>query len=372
MRIVLTGGGTGGHIYPAVAIGRQAQEESGAELLYIGTTQGLESRIVPKLGIPFEAVEITGFKRKLSLDNVKTVVRFLRGVKKAKRLLREFKPDAVVGTGGYVCGPVVYAAAKLGIPTLIHEQNVIPGLTNQFLARYVDTVAVSFPESEQHFKRAKRTVYAGNPCATNVMRADADKGRASLGLTDVKQIVLVFGGSRGARAINEAMLAMAPQLNQLPGVHFVFVPGESYYDNAMTRMEQLPAYRSGQLHVVPYLHNMPDVLAASSLVVCRAGASTIAEMTALGIPSILIPSPNVTNNHQEANARSIVEAGAGRMLLERELSGDSLFDTVKELLENERLLATTGQAAAQLGMPSAAVTIVSELQRLRQSRKYRR
>jgi UDP-N-acetylglucosamine--N-acetylmuramyl-(pentapeptide) pyrophosphoryl-undecaprenol N-acetylglucosamine transferase len=371
MRIVLTGGGTGGHIYPAVAIGRQAQEECGAELLYIGTTQGLESRIVPKLDIPFEAVEITGFKRKLSLDNVKTVVRFLRGVKKAKRLLREFKPDAVVGTGGYVCGPVVYAAAKLGIPTLIHEQNVIPGLTNQFLARYVDTVAVSFPESEQHFKRAKRTVYAGNPCATNVMRADADKGRVSLGLTDAKQIVLVFGGSRGAKAINEAMLSMAPQLNQLPGVHFVFVTGESYYDDALATMEQLPAYRSGQLHVVPYLHNMPDVLAAS-LVVCRAGASTIAEMTALGIPSILIPSPNVTNNHQEANARSIVEAGAGRMVLERELSGDRLLDTVKELLKDERLLEKTGKAAAELGMPSAAVTIVSELQRLRQSRKYRR
>ncbi|GFN30395.1 undecaprenyldiphospho-muramoylpentapeptide beta-N-acetylglucosaminyltransferase [Paenibacillus xylaniclasticus] len=364
MRIVLTGGGTGGHIYPAVAVGRQAQEESGAELLYIGTTKGLESRIVPKMGIPFEAVEITGFKRKLSLDNFKTVLRFLKGVKKAKRLLREFKPDAVVGTGGYVCGPVVYAAAKLGIPTLIHEQNVIPGLTNQFLARYADCVAVSFPDSKRYFKRAKRTVYAGNPCATNVMRADASKGRTSLELSGAKQIVLVFGGSRGAKAINEAMYAMAPSLDRLTGVHFVFVSGEIYYEDALARVKPLPAYKNGQLHIVPYLHNMPDVLAASSLVVCRAGASTIAEMTALGIPSILIPSPNVTNNHQEANARSLVDAGAARMILERELSGERLLDTIRTMLLDEKQLAETGQAAAKLGMPDAAVTIVNELRRL--------
>jgi len=368
MRIVLTGGGTGGHIYPAVAVGKQAQEESGAELLYIGTTRGLESRIVPKLGIPFEAVEITGFKRKLSLDNIKTVLRFLKGVRKAKRLLREFKPDAVVGTGGYVCGPVVYAAAKLGIPTLIHEQNVIPGLTNQFLARYADCVAVSFPESERYFKRAKRAVYAGNPCATNVMRADADKGRSSLELGGAKRIVLVFGGSRGAKAINEAMLAMAPKLDRVQGVHFVFVPGEIYYEDAFARVKPLAAYKSGQLHIVPYLHNMPDVLAASSLVVCRAGASTIAEMTALGIPSILIPSPNVTNNHQEANARSLVDAGAARMILERELSGDSLFKTIASMLEGEKTLSETGLAARKLGMPDAAVTIVGELRSLRGSR----
>ncbi|EFM12820.1 UDP-N-acetylglucosamine--N-acetylmuramyl-(pentapeptide) pyrophosphoryl-undecaprenol N-acetylglucosamine transferase [Paenibacillus curdlanolyticus YK9] len=365
MRIVLTGGGTGGHIYPAVAIGRQAQEQApGTELLYIGTTRGLENRIVPKLGIRFEAVEITGFRRKLSLENVKTVVRFLKGVKRAKRLLREFKPDVVVGTGGYVCGPVVYAAAKLGIPTLIHEQNVIPGLTNQFLARYTDSVAVSFPDSERHFAKAKRTFYAGNPCATNVMRAQSDKGSASLGLQAGSRIVLVFGGSRGAKAINEAMLDMAPQLHKLAGVHFVFVPGEVYYEDVKRRAEQLPAYKSGQLQVVAYLHNMPDVLAASQLVVSRSGASTIAEMTALGVPSILIPSPNVTNNHQEANARSLVEAGAATMVLERELSGDRLFEAVSSMLNDEKKLAQTGKAALTLGMPDSAVTIVDELKRI--------
>ena len=170
MRIVLTGGGTGGHIYPALAVGKQVLADiPGSAILYIGSPKGLESRIVPAQGISFEAVEITGFKRKLSLDNLKTVMRFLKGVRRSKQLLREFKPDVVVGTGGYVCGPVVYAAAKLGIPTLIHEQNAVSGLTNQFLTRYASCVAVSFKDSLPQFKRSKHAVYTGNPCATHVV-----------------------------------------------------------------------------------------------------------------------------------------------------------------------------------------------------------
>ncbi|MBW7455294.1 undecaprenyldiphospho-muramoylpentapeptide beta-N-acetylglucosaminyltransferase [Paenibacillus sepulcri] len=365
MRIVLTGGGTGGHIYPALAIGRQVKEEApDSSILYIGSPKGLESRIVPAQGIAFEPVEITGFRRKLSLDNVKTIMRFLRGVRRSKQLLREFKPDVVVGTGGYVCGPVVYAAAKLGIPTLIHEQNAVSGLTNQFLTRYADCVAVSFKDSLSQFKRSKHAVYTGNPCATHVVRASRDNGFKSLGLPAGSQIVLMVGGSRGAKAMNDAMVDMAGMVMRMPKVHFVFVTGESYYESTMKRMKDAQQGQPANLHVRPYLHNMPEVLAASKLIVSRSGASSLAEITALGVPSILIPSPNVTNNHQEANARSLADAGAAEMILERDLSGSKLFERVTRLIGAEELLTKMGLAALTLGMPQSASLIGQEIKRL--------
>ncbi|WP_028561617.1 undecaprenyldiphospho-muramoylpentapeptide beta-N-acetylglucosaminyltransferase [Paenibacillus pinihumi] len=362
MRIVLTGGGTGGHIYPALAVGKQVRQEiPETSLLYIGTTRGLESRIVPAENIPFEAVDITGFKRKLSIDNIKTVIRFLKAVNRSKQLLRSFKPDAVVGTGGYVCGPVVYAAAKLGIPTLIHEQNVIPGLTNKFLSRYAETVAVSFESSADHFG-GKHVLYTGNPCASQVVQADRSKGFSSLGLAEDRKIVLIVGGSRGAKAVNEAVFQMLPKLSGLPEAQFVFVTGESYYEQAKQRISggDIPP----NLQVLPYIHNMAQVLAASSLVVSRSGASSLAEITALGIPSILIPSPNVTNNHQEPNARSLEVAGAAEMVLERELNGDDLFRRITSIVTSPQRLASMREAALTLGKPESANLIVTELKRM--------
>ncbi|MFC5651683.1 undecaprenyldiphospho-muramoylpentapeptide beta-N-acetylglucosaminyltransferase [Paenibacillus solisilvae] len=370
MRIVLTGGGTGGHIYPALAVGKQVLADiPGSSILYIGSPKGLESRIVPAQGISFEAVEITGFKRKLSLDNVKTVMRFLKGVRRSKQLLREFKPDVVVGTGGYVCGPVVYAAAKLGIPTLIHEQNAVSGLTNQFLTRYASCVAVSFKDSLPQFKRSKHAVYTGNPCATHVVRASRDKGFASLGLPSGSRVVLMVGGSRGAKAINDAMVEMVPLLDQLRNVHFVFVTGESYYEQTMNRMKQGRSSLPSTLQVLPYLHNMPEVLAASELVVGRSGASSLAELTALGIPSILIPSPNVTNNHQEANARSLAEAGAAEMIIEKDVTGQVLFQRISAIMNNSKQLSDMKQAALKLGMPESAALIKNELMKLTKTSK---
>ncbi|MBO7743882.1 undecaprenyldiphospho-muramoylpentapeptide beta-N-acetylglucosaminyltransferase [Paenibacillus sp. MWE-103] len=365
MRIVLSGGGTGGHIYPALAIGKQVMEEApDSSLLYIGSPNGLESRIVPAQGIAFEPVEITGFKRKLSYENVRTVMRFLKGVARSKQLLRAFKPDAVVGTGGYVCGPVLYAAAKLGIPTLIHEQNAIAGLTNRFLSRYADTVAVSFPEAEGQFRRASRTLYTGNPCATNVARADKEQGFALLGIPPGSRIALLVGGSRGAKAINDVMVDMVPLLGRLPDVHFVFVTGESYYEGTKSRIEAAATKPTDKLQVLPYLHRMPEVLAASRLVVGRSGASSLAELTALGVPSILIPSPNVTNNHQEANARSLAEAGAAEMILERDLNGAVLFERIGRIMNNPFVHEEMGAAAKALGKPDSAPAIVRELRRL--------
>lgn len=365
MRIVLTGGGTGGHIYPAIAIARQCeQEEDKSQFLYIGGQRGLESKLIPQENIPFQSIDITGFRRKLSLDNVKTVLRFLKGVKTSKRLLSKFKPDIVVGTGGYVCGPVVYAAAKLGIPTIIHEQNAIPGLTNAFLSRYASTVAVSFSNSKTSFPKAKHVIYTGNPRATIVHSASRDRGFATLGIPMDSSVVLIVGGSRGAKAINEAMIQMAPLLDTLKYIHFVYVTGETYFDITREEIRRELGSMPNHLHVLPYVHNMPEVLAATSLIVNRAGASFLAEINSLGIPSILIPSPNVTNNHQEANARQLEKVGAAQMIMEKELTGDRLFQTIESIMGDLDVHRAMSESSRMLGKPDSANLIVEEMRRL--------
>lgn len=369
MRVVLTGGGTGGHIYPALAIGREVSErQPGSSLLYIGTSRGLESRIVPEQGIAFEDITITGFRRSLSWENVRTVMRFVQGVRRSKQLLRKFKPDVVVGTGGYVCGPVVYAASRLGIPTLIHEQNVIPGLTNKFLSRYVDAVAVSFAESVAHFNKCPNVAFAGNPCATRVLQADSSKGFASLGLLPETPFVLVVGGSGGAKALNDSIVQMVPLLPKMPDTHYVFVTGERFYKEAEAAIKRMNPEVSGRIHVFPYIRNMPEVLASATLFVGRAGASFLAEITSLGIPSILIPSPNVTNNHQEANARSLVDAGAATMILERELTGELLFSHIHAIMGDAAHRRSMAQASRGLGMPRAAATIYDQIVKIQRRR----
>ncbi|QQE75897.1 undecaprenyldiphospho-muramoylpentapeptide beta-N-acetylglucosaminyltransferase [Brevibacillus composti] len=363
MRVVLTGGGTGGHIYPALAVAREiTRQEPQAAFLYIGSKMGLEADLVPRTGIPFQSVEISGLKRKLTWENVRTLWKFQRAVSASKRMLREYCPDVVIGTGGYVCGPVVYAAARLGIPTVIHEQNVVPGLTNKFLARYVNQVAVSFEESLSFFPAAK-TVLTGNPRATEVMHGDAKAGREFLGVGEDKRIVLIFGGSRGARAINEAAMAIASRMEECRDTHFVYVTGKIHYESVTDRLKE-KGVEPRNLSVFPFVHNMPDLLACTHLLVGRAGASSLAELTALGVPSILIPSPYVTNNHQEKNARGLERQGAAVVILEKELSGERLWEALVSILGDQARWAGMRESSRKLGMPEAATDIYQLMKRL--------
>ena len=367
MRIVLSGGGTGGHVYPALAIAEQIlKEQPNAEFLYVGTRSGLEQEIVVKSGLPiqFESIEITGFRRKLSIDNLKTVLRFLSGVRRSKQLLRKFKPDIVIGTGGYVCGPVVYAAARLGYPTIIHEQNVLPGLTNRFLSRFASCIAVSFKGSESNFPKAKRVIFTGNPRATTVSNADAAKGRASLGLLPDVHLVVIVGGSRGARAINNVMVNIVPMLSRLPQVHFVCITGDAQYAGTLQRINDQQSDQMEHYQVVPYIHNMPEVLAAASLIVNRAGASFLAEITALGIPSILIPSPHVTNNHQEANARWLEQAKAAEVVLEKDLTAEDLFSLIEKIVQDPIRSEFMSKQSKRMGNPESARLFVQEIKSL--------
>ncbi|MEC2073009.1 undecaprenyldiphospho-muramoylpentapeptide beta-N-acetylglucosaminyltransferase [Alkalihalophilus marmarensis] len=358
MRVVVSGGGTGGHIYPALSLIKEIKKQDPqAEILYIGTEKGLESELVPREGIPFKTIHITGFRRKLSVDNVKTVLRFLKGTKDSKRMMKEFKPDVVIGTGGYVCGPVVYAAAKMGIPTVIHEQNSVPGLTNKFLSRYVNKVAICFNAASEYFPKEK-VVFTGNPRATEVKSVDAAAGAKSLGLDKTKKTVLIVGGSRGAKPINDAFISVLKQASTR-NYQFIYVTGAVHYDAVAKRVEE--AGSPENVIIKPFIHNMPDVLGAVDLVVARAGATTLAELTALGLPSILIPSPYVTNNHQEKNARSLEEGGAAIVRLEKEMNGEQLLQDIDSVFNEQETWEKMHGAALKLGVPTAANDLMNVL-----------
>ena len=361
MKIAISGGGTGGHIYPALALIREIQKETKeAQFLYIGTINGLESDLVPRENIAFKSIHITGFKRKLSFENVKTVYRFLKGVGDSKKILRDFNPDIVIGTGGYVCGPVVYAAAKLQKPTIIHEQNSVPGLTNKFLSRYASKIAICFPEAKDYFPKDK-VVVTGNPRASEVIGNDWGRGRLSAGLSTATPAVLIFGGSRGARPINEAVIKSLSELGEKP-YQILYITGEVHFEDVKKEVELVGNPKN--VVIKPFIHNMPEVLAGIDLVVSRAGATTLAEITSLGIPSILIPSPYVTNNHQEKNARSLSDHGAAALLLEKDLNNKSLIQQIDRILLNDNHLKEMKVKAKKMGVPDSAERMFKLMEQL--------
>lgn len=360
MKIVVSGGGTGGHIYPALALIREIQKETkDAEFLYIGTKNGLESDLVPRENIPFKSIYITGFRRKLSFENVKTVYRFFKGVSDSKKILKEFKPDVVIGTGGYVCGPVVYAAAKLKVPTIIHEQNSVPGLTNKFLSRYVNKIAVCFEEAKEYFPHEK-VVFTGNPRASEVIGKDGIRGRLSAGLSTNLPAVLIFGGSRGAKPINEAVIKSLAELGEKP-YQVLYITGDVHFEDVKKEVDLIGNPKN--VVIKPFIHNMPEVLAGIDLVVSRAGATTLAELTSLGIPSILIPSPYVTNNHQEKNARALSDNGAAVLLLEKKLNSKSLVENIDQILLSDHL-GKMKVKAKEMGVPDAAKRLYKQMEQL--------
>ncbi len=371
MRIIVSGGGTGGHIYPALTIVRAIQKKiPDAEFLYVGTKDGLEADIVPKEGIPFETVNIQGFKRSLTPENLVRGARAFGGVVKAMGIVRRFRPDVAVGTGGYVCGPILLASSLMRIPTLIQEQNVMPGVTNRLLARFVSCIAMGTKEAAEHFPKGKR-VFTGNPIREEVMRARSEDGKEMFGLDPKAKTVLVSGGSRGARSINRAMVGVLAHYAGRDGVQILHVTGKAGYDETMQSLKEtgVDLDAAGNLFVEPYLYNMPQALACADVAVFRAGAIGIAELTARGVPSILVPYPFAAANHQEMNARAIATAGAARMILDRELTAERLLSVLAELLSEDAKLRRMAKAAKKLGRPKAADEIASRVIRLARGKK---
>lgn len=361
MRLIVSAGGTGGHIYPALAtIDALKKQEPNSEILYVGSQRGLEKNIVPQKGIAFKALEIQGFKRKLSWDNVKTMYLFLKAVKDAKKILKEFKPDVVVGLGGYVSGAVVYAAQGMGIPTVIHEQNSVVGLTNKFLSRYVDKIGIAFEAARLQFPKEKVT-FVGNPRAQEVARVRSHFNWSEYGLKNNKPTLLIFGGSQGALKINQATIDAIPEFNKRK-YQVVFVTGQKRYDGVIKQLNQGHVLVGENVVIKPYIGNMPEIMPKVSIILGRAGATSIAEITALGVPSILVPSPYVTADHQTKNAESLVKAGAAEMITEADLNSDTLLSVVDNLMSEDVHRLEMEHAAKQIGVVDAADQLIALMQ----------
>lgn len=327
MKIVISAGGTGGHIYPALAIINKIKEmEPNSEFLYIGTHNRMEKDIIPKYNIPFEPIEIYGINRKKIFKNFKTIKCMIKAKRKCTKLIKEFNPDAVIGVGGYVTGPVIYSAKKLGYKTFIHEQNSIPGKANLFLTKYVDNIFVSFKSSTKYFPEYK-TIFTGNPCSEEAIKKDAIS-KKEFGLSENKKLVLFVMGSLGSDKINNFLYkTMSMFLDK--NYEILFVTGKDSYDEMKDK--KYPT----NVKIVPYIDDMTRIMKKTDLIVSRAGASTLSEIIALKIPSILIPSPYVPNNHQYKNALDLKQKNACYLIEEKDLKSDILVNKIDEILNDE-------------------------------------
>ncbi len=354
MKVIMTGGGTGGHIYPAIAIADEIKRrDPNAEILFVGTERGMEKDIVPSNGYPIKFITVRGFDRRNLLKNVETVKLLSKSLRDAKTIIREFGPDAVIGTGGYVCGPVVRSAYKMGIKTYIHEQNAFPGLTNKLLSRHVDRVFMAFEEAEQYFRFRNPPLTTGNPVRRAFAEFVKSESRKKLGIGEDEFVLLGFGGSLGAAQINEEMLSIAERLAGRENCRVIFATGKRYFDQIMENAHP----ESDNIQYMRYIDDMPLYLSACDLALTRSGALTVSEIAACGRASVMIPSPHVTNNHQYYNARVAADRGAAVLIEEKDLVPGMTADIVEKLIADTSEIRRMQKASSELGRVDAAEVI---------------
>jgi UDP-N-acetylglucosamine--N-acetylmuramyl-(pentapeptide) pyrophosphoryl-undecaprenol N-acetylglucosamine transferase len=365
MRVVFTGGGTGGHLYPALALARHIRKEDpSSEMIFLGTEKGLESKILPPAGFGLKVLTIKTPVRRLSRAMFRTFFIMAGGTLEAAKFLRWFSPDVVVGTGGYVSVPAVLAAMLLRIPVVLHEQNVIPGLANKKLAPWVALTCLSFPDSCHHFPPRARLTVTGNPRASEVVGAAAGEDEYRLlGLMPGRKTLLITGGSQGASKLNKLTLKALQLLEGRKDLQVLYITGQRYFEDMQSEARSLAP--EPFIKMVPYLENMPLALSVADAVISRAGATTLAEINARGIPAILVPSPNVTNDHQWANAEVLEKKGAAFAFREEELTSEKLRETLCHLLDNPEKLTAMHKASLDLGYPRAAAAMYDALLKIR-------
>lgn len=357
MRYLITGGGTGGHIYPALSIARALQElDAGAELLYVGTATGREASVVPRSGVPFAVIASGGVINLGLVQKLRGGLRAAKGVLEALGHIRRFRPDVVVGTGGFVSGPVLAAARLARVPIVIQEQNAFPGVTNRLAARWAEAVFVPYEEARAHFPARARLVRAGNPVRPEIAAADREAARAALGIGADERVLVIMGGSGGARDFNRAAVEAVLRL-AVDGLRVVHITGERYFDQVKAQYGD----RAPLVTLLPYAHNMPEVYAAADAGLFRAGALTLAEIQVRRLPSVLVPSPNVTHNHQEWNARTLERRGAALVLREAGLTADDLAAALTSVLTDSALAERMRTALAELADPDAGRTIAQRI-----------
>lgn len=332
MNVIVSGGGTGGHIYPAISIANAfCKYVEDVEILYVGTKNGLESEVVPSSGYSFEGIEVKGFLRKITLENIKRIYLAWKATRDSMKIMKKFNPDVVIGTGGYVCGPVLRAAKKYGAFTVIHEQNSFPGLTNRILSKKADIIFLGSEKAREHFRVKNEVFFVGNPVRNKVFELTKEKAREMLGMTTDETMILSVGGSGGAESLNDAFLGALPYLLE-HNISFLHVTGKAHYEDFINSVKgyqfsKKQIFKSYEADILLYM-------AASDLVVCSAGATTLAEINAMGKASIVIPKSYTAENHQEYNARFMKEKNAGEYVLEKELNSDVLVDTIKKIVSN--------------------------------------
>ncbi len=361
MRVLLSGGGTGGHVYPAIAIANKIKEENpDAEILFVGTEKGIESEIVPKYGYEIKTVTVQGFRRKIDLENVKRVFRLFKGLEQSRKIIKKFKPDIVIGTGGYVSGPVLFNASLQKVPTIVHEQNSFPGVTNKILSKVVTKVLTTFEDSHQRFPKESidKLVFTGNPVRKEILTTKKHIARRKLGINEDKKMILCYGGSGGSKKINDAMKFVIKNLYK-EDVAFIIATGKPYYEEFLESIKELDL--KPYQKVLPYLDDMANALGASDLVIGGAGATSISEITALEKPSIIIPKAYTAENHQEYNAKSVESKGAGVCILEKDLTGEKLNEVLFKILgDNEKLLEMS-EKSKEIGNPKSINYIYDEI-----------
>lgn len=353
MKVIIAAGGTGGHINPGIAIANMLKEH-GHQVIFVGTERGMENDLVPKAGYPLVHIHSQGLERGMSLKNIGTMVTLCKGISECKRLIKEEKPDLLIGTGGYVTAPLMIAGVSKKVPTMIHESNALPGKTTIWLSSKVDTVALGFEAAMKKLPKAKHAVYTGNP--TKMKPHDNKENmKKKLGL-DEKSLVLVFGGSQGAKKINEVMVEMINH-NDLKSCNLIYATGPKHYEEIMSKIKNIPE----NVKIEKYIYNMDEVMAASDLLVCRSGALTTSEIGIVGVPAILIPFPYAAENHQYFNAKTLEDVGGAVIIEEKDLSKEKLASMINDLIANKSNLKQMGENARKIGNTKAIEKIQYEV-----------
>lgn len=363
-RVIFTCGGTAGHINPAIALAQLMREKDPeTEFLFVGAERGLEKDLVPKAGYDFRTVHISSFHRSFRpreiRHNLVSVCNLLRAPREARAILRDFRPDAVVGTGGYASYPMVKAAAKAGVPTVVHESNMVPGLTTEMLEPFADRILVGFESCRQHYHHPEKVTVTGTPVRGDFFALTREEAKRKLGLDDGRPLIVSFWGSLGASGMNRQMADFLALEAKKEPFHHIHGAGEAGYPLLLSLLKErgIDLKDHPALDVREYIYDMAAVMRAADLVICRAGASTISELTALGVPALMVPSPYVTNNHQEKNARALEDHGGAAVLLEKDSTGQALFQTACGILHDEERRTGMERAMASLGIRDAAERI---------------
>lgn len=365
MKFLFACAGTAGHINPALAIAGKLRElMPDAEILFIGSGREMEKRLIPAAGFELKNITITGFSRGIRPENFKKNFKTLKNLwvssRECKRIMKDFKPDVVIGTGGYVCYPVLNRAVKNGVPTVLHESNAIPGLTTKMLADKVTRMMVAFPDTDGFYKHPERVIVTGTPVRNDFAEMTREAARNSLGI-DSKPLIVSVWGSLGAAKMNEYMaefIKMDIESGKFNIIHSTG-GGDAGLEKMKNRLRDMGITNIPQtIDLRSYIENMGTVMTAADLVLCRAGASTIAELTDMGMPAIIVPSPNVVNNHQEKNARALEKAGAVKMILEKDCSGKILYDTAEVMLSDAGAMKKMSENSRKVGVPNSVDVIV--------------